>query len=149
MNNNLLFNLDISVSHPNKPLKFEIFQDNLLQYNVLTNKDRYSFSFDIPNDTNSHNIKFVMSEKTDNHTIFNSTTNDFESSAQIIFDKMTVGGVDFKSILQKNDKLITYTHDSNGYANLETTVFDFCMGFNGIVEIKYENPIYLWMFQYM
>jgi hypothetical protein len=99
--------------------------------------------FDIVDDNTEHSIRFVMGNKTTNHTQIDSNSNITADS------KLTVSDLEFDEIQLGpifNDQAV-YTHNFNGTAAETQEKFFGEMGCNGTVELKFTTPVYIWLLE--
>ena len=99
--------------------------------------------FDIPDDETEHSIRFVMANKMTDHT-------QVDSNGNIVADsRLTVSDLEFDEILldQLFFDLATYTHSTNDSGPETQNKFYGEMGCNGIVELKFTTPVYLWLLE--
>jgi hypothetical protein len=147
--NNIAITCTLAINLPEKPLLFKITVDDEDIYDISTTETTYDIAFDVLDaGTNGYSIKFILSDKTDNHTEMDANGN-VTNSAQVEIKHISIGGVDITNLLMNDNTLITYTHDSNGYGKKETVSFDGVMGYNGVAELKISSPFYLWFLEHM
>lgn len=142
------FTCDILINDPSRPLDFKILHDNDSIFETRTTETSYKISHSIEEDDNTHSIKFIMSGKTDDHTIVDDN-NEIISSAQVEIKNVKFDEIQIDDLFLSNDNLATYTHNQNGYGDEVTDVFDFCMGCNGTAEFKFGTPVYIWLLEHM
>jgi hypothetical protein len=114
-------------------------------YDIQTVESVYNFVYDIIDDKPIHNIKFILSGKTDSHTVINDSK--VVSSAQVTLSNISLDDMDIKEIFIKTHTppIATYTHSYNGYGKETIGPFDFCLGYNGVVEFEFSTPVYQWI----
>jgi hypothetical protein len=142
------FSCNLNISTPEKPLDFKILLDDTPIYEIVTEQQSYEFSYDIPEDNESHVIKFIMDGKTDRHTVIDENNNIVES-AQVEINNVSLEDIDLTDLFLGKTDLAVYTHNGNGYSDETTETFDFCMGCNGTAEFAFSTPIYLWLLENM
>jgi hypothetical protein len=147
--NNIAIACTLAINLPKEPLSFKITLNDTDIYDISTTETTYDVAFNVPDSgTAVHSIKFILSDKTDNHTEMDANGN-VTNSAQVEIKHISIGGVDITNLLMNDNTLITYTHDSNGYGKKETVSFDGVMGYNGVAELKISSPFYLWFLEHM
>jgi len=135
---------DLLVNDTHHPLDFKILMDDEEILKIRTTKPTYRISHKFLSTPSEHSIKFILSGKTDEHTTLDGDT--FIKSAQVEVTNITFDGINISEILLSNESLTTYTHNSNGYS--EEIVENFntsCMGFNGVMELKFTTPLFVWL----
>lgn len=138
----------ISIDSPELPMDLAVLIDDTVILETKTNRIKYKISHDIAKDESDHSLKFVLSGKTDEHTIFNDD-GEIVKSAHINVQNISFDGIDITDILLATDNLMTYTHDGNGYTNETVDTFDPLMGYNGVAELKFSTPMYIWLLEHM
>jgi len=121
-----------------------------LDTNQLYNTDHVTdvslpLTFDLDEDEAAHELRFVMKNKTAEHTQINET-------GDIISDaRLTISDLAFDEIAlgQLFIDLAVYTHDFNGTQAEAQTKFYGEMGCNGSVSLKFTSPIYLWLLEHL
>lgn len=132
---------------PELPIKLTVLYNNILVEKITTDDNSYKIAFDIDS-ISTHNVKLIVSEKTDNHTIVDSSGNIIKST-QIIISRIKLNNVDITELLNNKD-VVTYTHNTNGYSNEQIdNNFNGNMSFNGVTELKFKTPLYTWILQYI
>jgi len=136
---------DINIDLHVVPLLFKITLNNTTIFEFITNESSNKVSFDIPNIERKHSMKFILSGKTDCHTILDD--GNVIKSSQVSINNIAFGGIDIRDILLSNKHLFMYTHDKNGYGEMTTEPFNFCMGYNGTAEFKFSSPVLPWLLE--
>lgn len=137
--------LQVVNSNPAIPLHLEIHLDD----QVLTSQTiAEPATIDCPGielSDGTHQLKFVMTGKTSEHTVLDADGN-IVSDAVLEFSNIEFDDINVDALLQK---LAQYTHDFNGSGNAVTESFYHAMGCNGTVSLEFSSPIYLWMLEHM
>lgn len=139
------FQCKISNSDPSCALGLSIWLDDKEIYNNtwVKQEELIEYSF---NDTDSeHQLKWVLSGKTDQHTQINDQGNIIKDALIIVTD---VGFDDIK-LGHCFSELSTYQHDFNGHGQSVTETFNNHMGCNGTVTLDFTTPVYLWLLENM
>lgn len=135
----------INTTNPDAELGLAIWidKDCVFDQNHITQK--IFFEHDLSDAEASHCLKFIMQGKTFQHT-------KLSQAGEIIEDaRLTIQDLKFEQIdlgqlfIDKS----TYTHDFNGTAAPGCHKFYGEMGCNGVVELKFTTPIYLWLLENM
>jgi len=96
-------------------------------------------------DGNEYELRFVMKNKTSDHTTIDEGGNITADARLIItdlnFDEIALGHM--------FTELAIYTHDFNGTGATTQHKFYSEMGCNGTVSLKFATPIYLWLLEHM
>jgi len=126
-------------------LGLEIWLDDQPLFNSEHITKETPVSFEFNEDELEHELRFIMKNKTPEHTQIN-------ESNEIVHDaRLTITDVAFDEIELKQifiDHAI-YTHDFNGTQEQTQTKFYGEMGCNGVVSLKFTTPIYQWMLENM
>ena len=147
--NNIAIACTLAINLPEKPLSFKITLNDTDIYDISTTETTYDVAFDVIDGNKAdHSIKFILSDKTDNHTEMDANGG-VTNSAQVEIKHISIGGIDITDLLMNDNTLITYTHDSNGYGKKVTVPFDGVVGYNGVAELKISSPVYLWFLEHM
>jgi hypothetical protein len=135
---------DIICGLPNPPMKILVSFDGEVILSERTTKSKYSIShdFDATDNGKSHIFNVNLSGKVDEHTIGDST-----DSSQISIVNITLDGMSIDCALTRNDNIIKYTHDNNGYSDEVVVGFVDVMAFNGTIEMEFKTPLYLWVLE--
>jgi hypothetical protein len=92
-----------------------------------------------------HELRFVMKNKTVDHTKIDESGIIVKDACLIIsdlaFDEITLGNIVTEQAV--------YTHDFNGNGKPTQDKFFGEMGCNGVVSLKFTTPLYLWLLENM
>jgi hypothetical protein len=144
--NKISVSFDLTSSDYTAPLGFEVLLDNkmLLSIEHVTESTLVSFEID-DDDEDEHEFKFVMKNKTPEHTVVDehgAITNDaMLSIANMAFDDIKLGHMFVEQSV--------YHHDFNGSQDPIEDEFFGDMGCNGHVSLRFTTPIYLWFLENM
>ena len=101
--------------------------------------------FDVDDDDGEHELKFVLKNKTHNHTAIDEhciiVSDAVLSIANVSMDGIKLGHMFFEQT--------HYYHDTNGSQRLAEHEFFGAMGCNGYVSLKFSTPLYLWLLETM
>lgn len=139
------FECCINTTDPSAPLSLKIFLDKTEIYSNDHVREEVKFRYDIEEDDQEHELFFVMSGKTQEHTLIDAS-GAFLQDASLIIKNITFDEIDVEMLVVKN---ATYAHDFNGTQQPTTTKFYGEMGCNGTVNLKFSTPIYLWLLENM
>jgi hypothetical protein len=88
-------------------------------------------------------LKFVMKNKTQDHTKVDQSGAIVSDARLIIkdfaFDEIKLGHM--------FTELAMYTHDFNGTGKMHTDAMYTDLGCNGVAELKFSTPVYLWLLE--
>jgi hypothetical protein len=142
------FSCKILVNAPKLPLNLTVLLDDTAIFETKTDQPEYKISHDISNDKAEHSLKFIMSGKTDNHTIYDNNS-EIVKTAQISICDISFDNTNVSDLFLSTSNLITYTHNHNGYTSEIVESLKSTMGCNGVAELKFSTPVYLWILNYM
>jgi hypothetical protein len=141
--NKTLVSFDLTSSDYTAPLGFEVLLDNKMLLSIEHVTESTLVSFEIDDDEGEHEFKFVMKNKTQEHTVVddagNLVTNAMLSIANVVFDEIKLGHTFVKNTV--------YHHDFNGSQDPIEDNFYGDMGCNGYVSLRFTTPIYLWLLE--
>jgi hypothetical protein len=136
---------DLTSSDYAAALGFEVVLDNVSLLSIDHVTEPMPVSLEILDDEGEHEFKFVMKNKTPEHTVVdddgNITKDAMLSIANVAFDDIELGQVFVNQSV--------YHHSFNGsQAPIEDKFFG-DMGCNGYVSLRFTTPIYLWLLENM
>jgi len=135
----------IGTTDPIAKLALEIWLDNQQLWHAEQIAELTSLTFDLEEDEDEHELKFVMKNKDLSHTTVDSDGNILSDArltvSDLAFDEIKLGQI----FIDQS----TYTHDFNGTQNKIVEQFYGEMGCNGTVSLKFTTPIYLWLLEKM
>jgi len=136
---------DLTSSNYTAELGFDLLLDDKVLLSIDHVKESVPVSVEIDDDESEHEFKFVMKNKTQEHTVVDADGNIVEdavlSIANITFDEIKLGHL----VVEQS----VYHHDFNGsQASIEDKFFG-DMGCNGYVSLRFTTPIYLWLLENM
>lgn len=145
MSSNVTISCILDTNNPAAPLGFEAWVDNHKFCDIEHVESKQQVFFELPENDGEHELKFILKNKTTEHTTINEAGN-------IVADaRLTVTDLAFDEIQLGHmvTELATYTHDFNGTQSLTTDKFYGVIGCNGTVSLKFTTPIYLWLLEHM
>jgi hypothetical protein len=136
---------DLTSSDYASALGFEVLLDDVALLSIDHVNKATSVSVDVNDDDGEHEFKFVMKNKTPEHTVVddngNITKDAMLSIANVAFDDIKLGHLFIEQSV--------YHHSFNGsQAPIEDQFFG-DMGCNGHVSLRFTTPIYLWLLENM
>lgn len=136
----------IGTSDPTAELGVEVWLDKsiILDTNHVTHTV-LPIEFTVTDDEGEHELRFVLKNKTQDHTKIDESGN-IVSDATLTISDLTFEEIELNQIFYD---CATYTHDFNGTGEPTTAKFYGTMGCNGTVSLKFTTPIYLWLLESM
>ena len=144
MNNTVTISCTIGTNDPAAELGLEIWLDDQQLFDANHVGDQ-PLEWQVTEDEADHELRFVMKNKTIDHT-------QIDEHGTIIQDsRITIQNLSFDEIAlgQLFIDHAEYTHDFNGTKDIVTEKFYGEMGCNGTVSLKFTTPIYLWLLESM
>lgn len=141
------FNLKFTITATDgqNPLGFEAWLDDLQFYNCDRVTDSVTVQHIIQEDESQHCLRFLLKNKTTNHTQLDQQGNIVKDSMieihNISFDNIVVDNILYEKSM--------YSHNFNGNGQTITENFNRFMGCNGTVSLEFETPIYIWLLENM
>jgi hypothetical protein len=135
----------IDTTDPTIPLGIEIWLDDLQIFNQNWVNEFCTINYELPDLDAEHELRFVMKNKTVDHT-------NVDESGAIVKDAcLVISDLAFDEILLGNivTEKAVYTHDFNGTGKVIENKFFGEMGCNGVVSLKFTTPMYLWLLENM
>ena len=135
----------ISSTDPANPVGLEIWLDHTQIYNNEQVTEAVDFVYDFDDADAEHQLRFVMKNKTQEHTQVDADNNILTDSCisieNLSFDEIPLGQIFIDQAI--------YQHDFNGTAEAVRDKFFGIMGCNGTVTLSFTCPIYLWLLEHM
>lgn len=126
-------------------LGLEIWVDDQCVFDSNHVTSPLAFEHDISDDEARHCLKFVMKGKKPEHTSV-SDSGEILKDARLIVKDIAMGEILLgHTVVEK----AIYTHDFNGTAGIAAHKFYGEMGCNGIIELEFSTPIYMWLLENM
>ena len=145
MNNTAIFSCSIGTTDAVAGLGMEIWLDQEQIFNVDHVKEIIKFTHKFDEIDAAHELRFVMKNKTIEHT-------QVAENGDILHDAcLTISDIAFEEIKLGHMVIeqAVYTHDFNGTQPEIEDQFFGEMGCNGTVSLKFTTPIYLWLLENM
>jgi hypothetical protein len=135
----------ISSTNPTSAVGLEIWIDDTQIYNTEHVAETINFTHDFEDSDEEHQLRFVMKNKTQDHTMVDEEGN-ILSDCRICIDDLSFDEIKLGQIFI--DQAV-YDHDFNGSAEPIKDQFFGEMGCNGTVTLAFTTPIYLWLLDNM
>ena len=116
---------------------------NFFDSNIPTGDSEVKYEFE--EDEQEHSLRIILKNKLTCHTSLDSNGN-IESDSLILIKNISFDGIEIDHLFSEQS---AYTHDYNGTGDKVTEQFYGQMGCNGIVELKFSTPFYLWLLEHM
>lgn len=133
----------VGTSDPGSALGLEAWVDDHKFFDSEHVQDTHEISVEISDHDAEHELKFVLKNKTPEHTTVN------EQGVIVSDARLSITDLAFDEILlaQIVANKATYTHDFNGSGVETQEKFYGEMGCNGTVSLKFNTPVYLWLLE--
>jgi hypothetical protein len=146
MNSNIIIACNLSPTDSSAALGFEAWINGLKFFDSEHVQTAQQLSVEIADtDNKEHELKFVMKNKTSDHTKIDEHSN-IISDARLIITDLTFDAIELGQIFI--DKAV-YTHNFNGTGKETQEKFYGEIGCNGIVSLRFSTPMYLWLLEHM
>jgi hypothetical protein len=139
------FNCSISTTDASAALGLEIWFDDDQIFNTDHVDRTIDFEQIFSDNEGEHELRFVLKNKTIDHTQVDENGNIIKDACLTIsdmaFEEITLG----HTFIQQ----AVYKHDFNGTQPPIEDKFFGSMGCNGTVTLKFSTPIYLWLLEHL
>lgn len=142
----MLITLDIVANCNNDDIICDVIVDNTTIFSTSACTELQSIHYEISDDIGHHNVQISMKGKQYYHTVVDNQGN-VQSDIFFEIKKLEFEEVNVREIFCLGKKC--YTHSFNN-PKAESFVDEFygTIGCNGVVNIEFETPIYLWFLSY-
>ena len=145
MTNTVTISCILDTTNPAAALGFEVWVDDQKFFDADHVQAQQQVLVEIADDNGEHDLKFVMKNKTLDHTQVDEAGN-IVADANLTVKDLTFDGISLGHIVTKQ---AVYTHDFNGTKNPTQEKFYSEMGCNGTVSLKFTTPVYIWLLEHM
>lgn len=145
MQNSIKISCVINTTDGAAELGLEIWLDDQQIYNQSHVAGRQIFEHEMSDKDAGHELRFVMKNKTAEHTQIDSA-GAIVKDACLIIDELAFDDISLGHILTEK---AVYTHNFNGSGPETQDKFYGQMGCNGTVSLKFSTPMYLWLLENM
>ena len=135
----------LDTSDSSATLGFEAWIDNHKFFDTDHVQQRQRIFVEISDDDGNHELRFVMKNKTSDHTKVDSDGN-ITADARLIVTDLSFDEISLGHMLTEQ---AVYTHDFNGTSTITQDKFYHELGCNGTVTLKFDTPEYLWLLEHM
>lgn len=146
MTNTFSITADVNTNSTDNPLGLEVWLDDKLLQNIDSVTGPAIISINVEDvDGVNHELKFVLKNKTQEHTTVDESGNILRDSLieikNLKFDDFELGYMFYEQAV--------YRHNFNGTGLDTEEKFYGTMGCNGSVVLKFFTPTYLWLLENM
>ena len=145
MTSTVTISCTLDTTDPEAALGFEAWVDDQKFFDTDHVQAQQQVVVEIADDDGEHELRFVLKNKTADHTQVDEAGNIVVDARLIVtdlaFDEIQLG--------QIVTNYAVYTHDFNGTGQLTQNKFYSEMGCNGTVSLKFATPVYLWLLENM
>lgn len=137
----------IGTTDPTAALGLEVWLDTtrLFDTNCVV-YDALPLTFELDDDNEGeHELRFVMTGKTQEHTLIDETGT-IVKDARLIVKDLAFDEIELNQLFVDH---AVYRHNFNGTQPETEDKFYGEMGCNGIVSLKFTTPVYLWLLENM
>jgi hypothetical protein len=145
MTNTTTISCTLNTTNPEAALGFEAWVDDQKLFDTNHVQAQHPVVIEIADDDAEHELRFVLKNKTSNHTRVDEAGN-IVSDAMLIVTDLAFDEIQLGHMITKQT---VYTHDFNGSGQSTQDKFYGEMGCNGTVSLKFSTPIYLWLLEHM
>jgi hypothetical protein len=146
MTNTVAISCTLDTTNPLATLGFELYVDDQKFFDTDHVQAQQKIVLEIADDDGEHELRFILKNKTSNHTQIDEAGN-IVSDARLIVKDLAFDEIQLGHIVTEQ---AVYTHSQNNH--FQSTVEDKFygeMGCNGTVSLKFSTPIYLWLLEQM
>ena len=127
----------------NQPLQVQVrFDGKIVLDKEVEQQESVYFDFN-DDDAGEHCLEIELLNKTQDHTILNSDGQIIDDSS-ILIENIALDDIPLGYIATQT---ATYTHDNNGSGVTVVDAFYSEIGCNGVVQLKFTSPVYLWLLE--
>jgi hypothetical protein len=145
MENTVAISCTLDTTNPMAALGFELWVDEKMLFDTDHVQAQQKIILEIADDDGEHELRFVLKNKTADHTQIDAAGGIVVDARLIItdlaFDEIQLGHMVVEQAV--------YAHDFNGTGELTQDKFYSEMGCNGTVSLKFSTPIYMWLLEHM
>ena len=143
MTDKFTISTEVTTNSADNPVGLEVWLDNNLVHDFILVTGPTPVIFDVADDDGEHELRFVLKNKTQDHTKIDEQGNIVADSV-ITINKIMFDGIDLGHGLTEQS---VYTHNFNGNGPETQEKFYGTMGCNGTVSLKFTTPVYLWLLE--
>jgi hypothetical protein len=145
MTTNLIISCRVGTTDASAPLGLEVWVDAQQFVNIDHVQGPQDLVIELPDDEANHELRFVMKNKTVEHTLVDDNNNIIKDASlsitDVAFDEIKLGHM--------LTELAVYTHNYNDTAGRVFDKFYGTLGCNGTVSLKFTTPLYIWLLEHL
>jgi hypothetical protein len=145
MSNTVTINCTVDTTDPEAMLGFEAWVDDQKFFDTDHVQAQQQLVVEIADNDSEHELRFILKNKTSNHTRVDDAGN-IVSDARLIVTDLTFDEIKLGNMVTEQ---AAYTHDFNGTGPMTHNKFYSEMGCNGTVSLRFSTPIYIWLLENM
>jgi hypothetical protein len=145
MTNTVAISCTLDTTNPMATLGFELWVDEKMLFDTDHVENKQQVLVEISDADGEHELRFVMKNKTQNHTQIDAAGN-IVSDARLIVTELAFDEIKLGHMLTE---LAMYTHNFNDTKEPTQDKFYGEIGCNGAVSLKFATPMYLWLLEHM
>lgn len=146
MNPMTMIEFDVIPTAPNLPMGLVVQLNNTViwQKEAVTEQCHVVVPVDDAIE-GQHTLQWIVSGKMQHYTVVDEHGTITQDS-MLHIDNLKVDGIEFTQVLTT---VATYTHDCNGNGPMQTDIMYQDLGCNGVGELQFRTPLYLWLLENM
>jgi hypothetical protein len=145
MSNTVTINCTVDTTDPEAMLGFEAWVDDQKFFDTDHVQAQQQVVVEIADNDSEHELRFILKNKTSNHTRVDDAGN-IVSDARLIVTDLTFDEIKLGNMVTEQ---AVYIHDFNGTGTMTHNKFYSEMGCNGTVSLRFSTPIYIWLLENM
>jgi hypothetical protein len=146
MSNTVTISCTLNTTNPNAALGFEAWVDDQQFFETDHVQVQQPVVIEIPDDDGEHELRFVLKNKTLDHTQIDEAGN-IISDARLIVTDLAVDEIQLGHMVTEQS-IYTHSQNTHFHATVEEKFYG-DMGCNGTVSLKFTTPMYLWLLEHM
>jgi hypothetical protein len=145
MTNNIVISCHVDTTDASAALGLEVWVDDQKHFDTNHVASAEKIFIELVEDEADHELRFVMKNKTTDHTKINAA-GDIIADATLTISNLTFDEIALGHTLVEQ---AVYTHRFNSTGPETQSKFYGEMGCNGTVSLKFSTPVYLWLLEHM
>jgi hypothetical protein len=145
MSDTVTITCTVDTNDPGATLGFEAWCDDQKVFDTDHVQTRQQVVVKITDDDSEHELRFVLKNKTSDHTQVDAAGN-IVSDARLIVSDLTFDEIKLGHMVTEQ---AVYMHDFNGTGAITRSKFYGEIGCNGTVSLKFSTPVYIWLLENM
>ena len=145
MTNNITISCLVDTTDASAALGLEVWVDDQKFFDTDHVLSAETICMELNDDESGHELRFVMKNKTADHTVINDA-GDIVADAKLTISNLAFDEISLGHMVVEQS---VYTHDFNGSQPEIKDQFYGEMGCNGTVSLKFSTPIYIWLLEHM